>query len=97
MLAISIATPEQSRWTKLFQAIGYVLLISICFRHLRFLLKSAEDMLKHQPSLTDLQNQATVTQTEVQAIKSELAATTRKQAIDHISLAKEKDGRTNEG
>jgi hypothetical protein len=54
-------------------------------------------MLKHQPSLTDLQNQATVTQSEVQAIKSELAATTRKQAIDHISLAEEKDGLANLG
>ena len=66
-------------------------------RHLRFLLKSAEDMLSYQPSLPDLQNQATVTQTEVQAIKSELAATTRKQALDHASLAEEKDGSTNEG
>ena len=54
-------------------------------------------MLNHQPSLPDLQNQATVTQTEVQAIKSELAATTRKQALDHASLAEEKDGSTNEG
>jgi hypothetical protein len=60
------------------------------------LLKSAEEMLKRTPTITDLQNQATVSKTEVQAIQSELAETKRKQALDHASLAEEKDGRLNE-
>ncbi len=66
-------------------------------RHLRFLIKSAEDMLKYQPSIVDLQNQASVTQTEIKAIRTELAATTQKQGKDHASIAEEKDGRLNEG
>ncbi len=54
-------------------------------------------MLKHQPSITELQNQATVTKTEVQAIREELAETKRKQALDHATIEEEKDGRLNEG
>ncbi len=34
---------------------------------------------------------------EVQAIRSELAATARKQAMDHAKTEEEKDGRLNEG
>ncbi len=66
-------------------------------RHLRFLIKSAEDMLKYQPSIVDLQNQASVTQTEIKAIRTELAATTQKQGKDHASIEEEKDGRLNAG
>jgi hypothetical protein len=54
-------------------------------------------MLKYQPSIVDLQNQASVTQTEIKAIRTELAATTQKQGKDHASIAEEKDGRLNEG
>jgi hypothetical protein len=60
-------------------------------------LKSAEDLLQHQPTLTDLQNQATVTKSEIQAIRNQLATNTKQQALDHASQAEEKDGRLNEG
>ncbi len=53
--------------------------------------------MKHQPSITELQNQATITKTEVQAIREELAETKRKQALDHATIEEEKDGRLNEG
>ncbi len=71
--------------------------VSILFRHLRCLIKSAEDILKHQPSLTDLQNQASVARTEIKAIQSQLATNAQQQKQDHASLAEEKDGRLNEG
>ncbi len=60
-------------------------------------MKSAEDLIKHQPTLTELQNQASVTKSEIQAIRTELATTTRKQAKDHASMEEERDGRLNEG
>jgi hypothetical protein len=66
------------------------------FRHLRFLIKSAEDCLKREPSLVDLQNQATATSTVVRAMQSELAATRRQQDLDHAQVEEEKDGRKNE-
>jgi hypothetical protein len=68
----------------------------VILRHLRFLLKAAEEMLRHQPSLTDLQNQATVTKTEIRAIQTQLATNTKNQGLDHASSAEEKDGRVNE-
>jgi hypothetical protein len=61
------------------------------------LLKAAEDLLQHQPTVVDLQNQATVTKSEVQAIRNELATNKRQQALDHASQAEERDGRLNEG
>jgi hypothetical protein len=63
---------------------------------LRFLIKSAEDILKHQPTLTELQNQASVTKTEIKAIRTELAANAQQQKQDHASLEEERDGRLNE-
>ncbi len=60
------------------------------------MLKSAEDLLKREPSLNDLQNQATATTTVVRAIQTELAATRRQQDLDHATGAEEKDGRKNE-
>ncbi len=66
------------------------------FRHLRFLLRSAEEAIEKAPSLESLQNQATVTKAEVQAIRTQLADTIRQQALDHAQNAEEKDGRLNE-
>ncbi len=82
--------------------IAYILLrYSIIFafnfnRHLRFLLRKADEAIQKVPTLTDLQNQATATTTVVQAMRTELANTTRKQSLDRASSAEEKDGRLNE-
>jgi hypothetical protein len=65
-------------------------------RHLRFLLRSAEDLIEKPPTLNEIQNEATATKAEIKAIQSELASTVQKQALDHASLEEEKDGRTNE-
>ncbi len=60
------------------------------------MLKSAEEILQHQPSLTDLQNQTSVVKTEIQAIRTQLATTSQQQALDHASVAEERDGGLNE-
>jgi hypothetical protein len=60
------------------------------------LVRSAEELLNSQPSLSDLKNQQTVTTTVVKAIQSELASTTKNQALDRATVAEEKDGRLNE-
>jgi len=65
-------------------------------RHLRFLLRSAEELINKAPTLEHLQNQATATKNELQAIRSELAATTRKQNLESAQSAEEKVGRLNE-
>jgi hypothetical protein len=74
--------------------ISYV--IFYFFRHLRFLLRKADEAIQKVPTLTEIQNQATATNVVVQAIRTELASTTRKQSLDRASNAEEKDGRLNE-
>ncbi len=64
-------------------------------RHLRFLLRSAEDLINKPPTSTSLQTETTLIKGEVQAIRTELAETTRKQAIDRAKAEEEKDGRQN--
>ncbi len=66
------------------------------YRHLRFLLRSAEEAIEKAPSLESLQNQANATKAEVQAIQTQLADTARQQALDHAKTEEEKDGRLNE-
>ncbi len=66
------------------------------YRHLRFLLRSAEEAIEKAPSLESLQNQANTTKAEVQAIRNQLADTARQQALDSAQAAEEKDGRLNE-
>ncbi len=66
------------------------------FRYFRFLLRSAEEAISKAPSLEQLQNQAVTTQTELQAIRNELASTARKQDLESATSAEEKDGRLNE-
>jgi hypothetical protein len=60
------------------------------------LVKSAEALISSQPSLADLQNQATVTTTVIRALQTQVASNTRKLDSDHASSAEEKDGRKNE-
>jgi hypothetical protein len=61
------------------------------------LLRSAEDLINKAPTPASLQTETTLIRGEVQAIRTELAATTRKQALDHAKTEEEKDGRLNEG
>jgi hypothetical protein len=65
-------------------------------RHLRFLVKSAEALINGQPTLVDLQNQATVSTTVIRALQTQVASNTRLLQGDHASSAEEKDGRLNE-
>ncbi len=65
-------------------------------RYLRFLLKSAEESISKQPTLVELQNEATMTKTVVKAMQTELSTTKHKQALDRATIAEEKDGRLNE-
>ncbi len=71
--------------------------VFLILRHLRCLLKSAEEALQHQPTLVELQNQTSVVKTEIQAIRTQLATNTHQQGLDHASAAEERDGRLNEG
>jgi hypothetical protein len=64
---------------------------------LRYLLRAAEEAISKPPTVPGLQAQVTLAKNEVQAIKSQLADTVRKQDLDHASAAEEKDGRKNEG
>jgi hypothetical protein len=64
---------------------------------LRFLLRAAEEAIQKPPSVAGLQAQATLAKGELQAIKTELASTVRKQDLDRASAAEERDGRLNEG
>ncbi len=66
------------------------------FRHLRFLLKSADELLAKKPTLVELQNQANTTTATTSALQSELAQVSANQNIDHASIQEEKDGRLNE-
>jgi hypothetical protein len=66
------------------------------FRHLRFLLRKADEAIQKVATLTEIQNQATATTTVVQALRTELASTTQKQSLDRANSAEEKDGRLNE-
>ncbi len=68
----------------------------ISSRHLRFLLRAAEEAINKAPTLEQLQNQAVAAKAELQSIRSELAATTQKQALESATNAEEKDGRQNE-
>ncbi len=68
----------------------------IFFRHLRFLLRAAEEAINKAPTLEQLQNQAVAAKAELQSIWNELAATTQKQAVESATNAEEKDGRHNE-
>jgi hypothetical protein len=67
------------------------------FRHLRFLLRSAEAIIEKPPTIANLQAESTLTKGEVRAMQAQLAETVRKQNIDRATAAEEKDGRTNEG
>ena len=71
--------------------------LALCtfLRHLRFLLRSAEDLINKPPTSTSLQVETTLIRGEVQAIRTELAETTHKQAIDRAKAEEEKDGRQN--
>jgi hypothetical protein len=65
-------------------------------RHLRFLVKATETLINSQPTLSELQNQATVSTTVVRALQTQVASNTRQLQGDHASSAEEKDGRLNE-
>jgi hypothetical protein len=69
---------------------------SFLFRHLRFLVKSAESLLNSQPTLAELQNQATVTTTVVRSLQTQVASNSQKINHDRASAAEERDGRLNE-
>jgi hypothetical protein len=70
--------------------------ILLCPRHLRFLLKSAEELTSKKPSLAELQNQATTSTAVTGAIQSDLSVVKENQLIDHATIQEEKDGRLNE-
>jgi hypothetical protein len=66
------------------------------FRHLRFLLKCAEELTNKKPTLAELQNQATTSAAVTGAIQSDLSVIKENQLIDHATIQEEKDGHTNE-
>jgi hypothetical protein len=71
-------------------------LFKLYSRHLRYLIKAAEELIRTPPTLEELQNQNTVTKAVIRSIQTDLAATKEKQALDHAQIAEEKDGQTNE-
>ncbi len=91
----AIVTYKNSSPTEMRVAFALSYFISI-FRHLRFLLKSAAEMATKQPSPAQLQNQAMTQAAVTSAIQSELSTVSNNQAMDHATIAEEKDGRLNE-
>jgi hypothetical protein len=71
-------------------------MLSLLSRHLRFLLKSAEDLINKQLTVAELWNEVTASKAETSAMQSQLATVAANQDLDHASAAKEKDGRLNE-
>jgi len=82
----------------------YVLIFSIAnsrnfisfLRHLRFLIRTAEEAIQKVPTLTSIQNEATVSKAVVSSMQSELASLKQQRGIDHAKSEEEKDGRLNE-
>jgi hypothetical protein len=58
--------------------------------------KSAEALINSQPTVADLQNQATMSTTVVRALQTQVASNTQNIQIDRASAAEERDGRLNE-
>ncbi len=71
-----------------------IFLFLIC-RHLRYLLKWAEELVNKKPSLAELQNQATTSTAVTTAIRAELAVVADNQDLDHARTQEERDGRLN--
>lgn len=69
---------------------------SLFNRHLRYLLKWAEELAAKQPSLAELQNQATTSTAVTDAIRAELTVVSNNQDLDHARTQEERDGRLNE-
>ncbi len=59
-------------------------------------MKSAEALINSQPTVADLQNQATMSTTVVRALQTQVASNTQNIQIDRASAAEERDGRLNE-
>jgi hypothetical protein len=68
----------------------------ILYRHLRHLLKCAEELVNKAPTLAELQNQATTSTAVTNAIRAELAVVADNQNLDHAKSEEERDGRLNE-
>jgi hypothetical protein len=68
----------------------------IWFRHLRYLLKAAEELISKAPTVAELQNQATTSSAVTSAIRAELAVVVDNQKLDHAKTEEERDGRLNE-
>jgi hypothetical protein len=67
----------------------------IC-RHLRYLLKWAEELINKKPTLAELQNQATTSTAVTSAVRAQLAVVADNQDLDHARTQEERDGRLNE-
>jgi hypothetical protein len=65
-------------------------------RHLRFLVKSSDELINRPPSLTSLQNDASATKAVVRAIQDELTSAKQQQNLVQAQQAEEKDGQLNE-
>jgi hypothetical protein len=68
----------------------------IIFRHLRHLVRSAEQAIANPPSVAALGNGVAAQGAEIKAIKTQLSKTTAEKDLDYAKLAEEKDGRLNE-
>ncbi len=66
------------------------------FRHLRFVIKSAENAIANPPTLPSLSNTVAAQGAEIKAIKAQLATTTEEKDRDFAQQAEEADGRLNE-
>jgi hypothetical protein len=73
-----------------------LMLCILLSRHLRFLVKSADELIKRPPSLTSLQNDASTTKAVVRAIQDELTSAKQQQNLVQAQQAEEKDGQLNE-
>jgi hypothetical protein len=68
----------------------------LLFRHLRFLIRSAEELIQTTPTLAGLKNETAIVKNEVRAIRTQLADVVREKDLDRATAAEEKDGRLNE-
>jgi hypothetical protein len=65
-------------------------------RYLRFLLRSIDESLSHQPTLASLKNEVELAKNVSSSVVAQLAVVSQNQDLDHAGAAEEKDGRLNE-
>ncbi len=75
---------------------AYVLIAHMFIRYLRFIIRSADNLLSKPASLASLQNQATTSETRQAATEQDLSETKKLTLINCAKIEEEADGRLNE-